>query len=142
MSKVDNKMPNLSGLVSTTVLNTKISWVENKIPNHDKYITTPEYDKLAAENFTARIKQTNLLTKTDFDKNLTSFNRKITSNKTKYLEAYKKLNSPTRNDYNLNTFVYLPTRDMLELKKDIGTGYGLSWKSNRVYNSSIYNWSI
>ena len=25
MSKVDNKMPNLSGLVSTTVLNTKIS---------------------------------------------------------------------------------------------------------------------
>ena len=42
-------MPNLSGLVSTTVLNTKISWVENKIPNHDKYITTPEYDKLAAE---------------------------------------------------------------------------------------------
>ena len=142
MSKVDNKMPNLSGLVSTTVLNTKISWVENKIPNHDKYITTPEYDKLAAENFTARIKQTNLLTKTDFDKKLTSFNRKITSNKTKYLEAYKKLNSPTRNDYNLNTFVYLPTRDMLELKKDIGTGYGLSWKSNRVCNSSIYNWSI
>ena len=142
MSKVDNKMPNLNGLVSTTVLNAKISWVENKIPNHDKYITTPEYDKLAAENFTARIKQTNLLTKTDFDKKLTSFNRKITSNKTKYLEAYKKLNSLTRNDYNLNTFVYLPTRDMLELKKDIGTGYGLSWKSNRVYNSSIYNWSI
>ena len=81
------------GLVTTTVLNTKISEVENKIPNHDKYITTPEFNKLTAENFTARLKQANLVTKTDFDNKLTSFNRKITSNKTKYLEVQKKLNS-------------------------------------------------
>ena len=37
--------------------------------------------------------QANLEAKTDFDKELTSFNRKITSNKTKYLEVQKKLNS-------------------------------------------------
>ena len=79
--------------MTTTVLNTKITEVEYKIPNHDKYITTPEFNKLTAENFTARLKQANLLTKTDFDKKLTSFNRKITSNKTKYLEAQKKINS-------------------------------------------------
>ena len=88
------------GLVTTTVLNTKISEVENKIPNHDKYITTPEFNKLTAENFTARLKQANLVTKTDFDKKLTSFNRKITSNKTKYLEVQKKLNSLITNDHN------------------------------------------
>ena len=93
-------MPDTSSLVTTTALNTKISEVENKIPNHDKYITTPEFNKLTAENFTARLKQANLVTKTDFDKKLTSFNRKITSNKTKYLEVQKKLNSLITNYYN------------------------------------------
>ena len=46
----------MSSLVNTTVLNTKISEVENKITNHDKYITIPEFNKLTAENFTARLK--------------------------------------------------------------------------------------
>ena len=32
----NKKISNTSGLVTTTVLNTKISEVENKIPNHDK----------------------------------------------------------------------------------------------------------
>ena len=40
------------------------------------------------------------MTKTDFDKKLTSFNRKITSNKTKYLEVQRKLNSLVTSDYN------------------------------------------
>ena len=46
-------IPDPSGLVTTTVLNTKISEVENKIPNHDKYITTQEFNKLTAESFAA-----------------------------------------------------------------------------------------
>ena len=88
ISKVENKVPSVSGLVTITVLNTKISEAENKISNHDKYITTHEFNKLTAENFTG-----NLLTKTDFDKKVASFNSKISSNKTKYLEVQKKLNS-------------------------------------------------
>ena len=80
-------------------LNTKISEVENKIPNYGKYITTPEFNKLTAENFTARLKQANLETKTYFDKKLTGFNGKITSNKIKYLEVQKKLNGLITNDY-------------------------------------------
>ena len=63
-----------------TVLNTKIKEVENKIPNHEKFITTPEFNKLTPQNFTARLKQANLVTETDFDEKLTDFNRKITSN--------------------------------------------------------------
>ena len=47
----------------TNVLNTKINKVENKIPNHDKYITTPEFSKLTVESFAARLKQANLTTK-------------------------------------------------------------------------------
>ena len=66
------------------------------------------------------------------DKKLTSFNRKITSNKTKYLEVQKKLNSLITKDYNFflgriyftsndgsqNTFVYQVILDTLELEKD------------------------
>ena len=63
----------MSGLVSTIVLNTKKSEVENKIPNRDKYITTFQFNKLTAEYFTARLEQANLVTKTEFDKKLTSF---------------------------------------------------------------------
>ena len=66
--------------MNTTVLNTKISEVENRIPNHDKDITTPGFNKLTVENFTARLKQANLVTKTDFDNKLTSFSKRITSN--------------------------------------------------------------
>ena len=84
---------NTSGFVTTTVLKTKIIEVENKIPNHDKYITTLEVNKITAENVAARLKQATLVTKTDFDRNLKSLNRKITSNTTKYLEVQKKLNS-------------------------------------------------
>ena len=67
--------------MATTLLNTKINEVENKILNHDKYITTPEFNKLTAENFTASLKQTDLVIKSDFDKKLRSFNRKVTSSK-------------------------------------------------------------
>ena len=38
--------------------------------NHDKYITTPEFNKLSAEVFDARFKQSDLVTKTDFDDKL------------------------------------------------------------------------
>ena len=41
ISEVENKIPNTSGLVATTVLNRKVTKVQNKIPNHDKYIATP-----------------------------------------------------------------------------------------------------
>ena len=42
------------------------------------------------------------MTKTNFDKKLTSFNKNITSNKTKYLEMQKKLNSLITNYYNFS----------------------------------------
>ena len=53
--------------------------------DHDKYITIPEFNKLLAEVFDARLKQADLVTKTDFDDKLKSLYQKITSNKTKYL---------------------------------------------------------
>ena len=35
--------------------------------NHDKYITTPEFNTLASSASNARSTQANLITKTDFD---------------------------------------------------------------------------
>ena len=47
---------------------TKISELEKKVTdhNHDKYITTPEFNTLAAV-FNTRLAQANLITKTDFN---------------------------------------------------------------------------
>ena len=67
--------------MTRTVRNTKSNEVGNKIIDHAKYITTQEFNTLTAENFAARLKQANLISKTDFENKLLSFNRKITSNK-------------------------------------------------------------
>ena len=61
-------MPSTSGLVTTTYVNTKISEIENKIPDNSKNITTQEFNKLTAESFAARLNQADLVKKTDFDK--------------------------------------------------------------------------
>ena len=39
----------------------------NKIPDYAKYINTQEFNKLTVENFKERLKQANLVSKTDFD---------------------------------------------------------------------------
>ena len=65
--------------MTTAVLNTKISEVQNKIPDNSKYIAVQEFNKLTAENFAARLKQAELVNKTDFYNKLTNFNRRITS---------------------------------------------------------------
>ena len=44
ISEVENKIPNNSGLVITTVLSTKINEVEKKIPHHAKYIATSKFN--------------------------------------------------------------------------------------------------
>ena len=53
-----------------------------------------KFNKLTTENFAARLKQANVITKTDFDDKLKSLNQKINLNKTKYFlleNEFKKL---------------------------------------------------
>ena len=56
---------------------------ERKITDHihDKYIITPEFNKLTVENFAARLAQANLVTKTDFDDKLKTLIKKLTQTK-------------------------------------------------------------
>ena len=91
------------------------------------------------------------MSKTDFDNKLISFNRKITSNNTKYLNVQKLLNSITTKVYNffLSTiyftsndgsqkmFVYHPTLNTSESKKYKGTDYFVGWKSKGVNVSEL-----
>ena len=132
ISEVENEIPDTSGLVTTNVLNTKVSEAENKIRDNSKYVTTQEFNKLTAENVAARLKQADLMNKTDFHNKLTNFNRSITSNKTKQLDVQEKLSSLITKAYNFflgriyftsnngsqNTFAYQPTLNALESKKD------------------------
>ena len=92
LNVVENKIPGTSSLATTTVLNTKIWEVEKKIPDHAKNVTAHEFNKLTSENLAAKLKQANLATKTGFDNKLTSFGKRITTNKTNHLGVKKKLN--------------------------------------------------
>ena len=53
--------------------------------HHDISFTTPEFNKLKAEVFDARLGQASLVTKTDFGTKLIGLNEKISTNKTKHL---------------------------------------------------------
>ena len=77
--------------------NTTITDIENKLNNnnHDKYIDTSEFNKLAADVFNGRLAQANLITKTNFDAKLLSLNRKITENKTENLLVKNQLKLKT-----------------------------------------------
>ena len=104
-------------------MNTKNGENESKISYHAKYITAQQLNNFSPKNF-AKLTQANLMSKVDFDNKLISFNRKITSNKTKILRSSKKQkkvltakdynffwgrNCFTSNDGSQNTFVYQPT---------------------------------
>ena len=67
LTAVENKITHVNKLVKKTDYNTKINKIEKIITsdNHVKYITTPEFNKLTAENFTGRLAQANLATKSD-----------------------------------------------------------------------------
>ena len=83
INEMKNKIPNITNFATTTALTD----LENKIPDHSKYITTPEFNKLTAEIFAARLAQANLASKnnidnfvkkTDFNDKLENLNKKNT----------------------------------------------------------------
>ena len=91
---VENKIPDVSNLVNKTDYNNKVTEIEKKITdhNHGKYITTPEFNKLASDVFNVRLAQVSLIAKSDFDSKLSNLSVKITTNKTKHLLVENALN--------------------------------------------------
>ena len=152
LTAVENKMPVVSRLVKKTHSNTKITEIEKKLSdhNHDKYITTPEFNTLAADVFNARLAQANLITKTDFDAKLSSLNRKITQNKSKHLLVENELNklktfdssyfigkSHFDEDVTQHYLVFQPIIRYFKVNTITNTDYVLSWKSKGLSADSI-----
>ena len=95
VTEIESKIPNVTGfatnsaltavknkILSVSILVKKMDYdskIENKVTNHDhdKYITTSEFNKLTTENFAARLAQANLVTKTDFDTKLQNLYKKL-----------------------------------------------------------------
>ena len=87
LTAIENKIPDVSSFVKKTDCNTKISEIENKVNDHshDKYITTPQFNTMAANVFKARLAaQTDLIRIPDLDFTLKGISDKVTKNKTKY----------------------------------------------------------
>ena len=131
---------------------TKVKEIEKKITDHkhDEYITTPEFNKLTAENFAARLAQADLVTKTDFDNKLSSLNRKITANKTKHLVVQNELkklktfdlsyfrgNSHFEEDGTQNWYVFQRMSMYLKVACANDINYILSWESKELTNIGI-----
>ena len=169
-SKLENKIPDTRGLVKKTGYNTKIADIEGKIPdvsnlvkktdyntkiaenklNNHKYITTPEFNKLAADVFNARLAQANLITKTDFDAKLSSLNRKITANKSKHLLVENELNKLKtfhssyfigknyfEEDATQSYLVFQPIHKYFEFVSINNEWYITSWKAKGLSEESI-----
>ena len=167
INEVKIKIPSINGLATTSALTV----VENKIPNVCNLVKTMTQKLMklkrklliiimanisllqnlirTAEHFAARLAQANLLTKTDVDNKLSSFNRKITSNKTKYLlvenhlkkletfdSIYFRGKSNFEDDGTQNYLVFQTVSRYFKTAKDNDSNI-LSWKSKGLSDESL-----
>ena len=163
MTTVENKIPSASNLVLKTDYDTKISDIEKEITahNHDKYITTVEFNRPTTENVKAGLTQLNLITKTDFDTQLKKISGRVTLNKTKHLlveNELKKLKtfdssyfngkSHFEEDGTHNYLVFQPMQRYFKRIKGAGSGNHIYfWKSKglsdeRINSNTASNHSI
>ena len=61
-------------MIKKTDYDTKVTEIQNNSNNHnhDKYVTTTEFNPLAADVFDSRLSIANLVAKTDFDNTILS----------------------------------------------------------------------
>ena len=86
-------------MVKKTDHNAKVTEIENKLNNHNhnKYITTLEFNTLATDVFNVTLSRTNLVTKTIFDNTVSSLDSNIAINKTKNESIENELKESKKN---------------------------------------------
>ena len=114
MTALENKIFSINNLVKKTY-DTIVTEIEKELAdhNHDKYISTTEFNKLATDAVNARIAQANVVKKTDIDNKLLDLNRKIVSNKAKDISFAKELSYYHGRNYfdedgNQNYYIFQP----------------------------------
>ena len=149
LATVENRTPSVGSLVKKTDYDTKVKEVEDKLNsnNHDKYITTPEFNILAADVFNARLAQANLMVKTNFNNTVSSLNSKIVENKTKNESVENQLEK--LKTFDLGYFVgksyfeedgaqnYLIFQSIHRYFKITNAKYISSWKSKGLSDETI-----
>ena len=146
LTAVENTIHDVSSLVKKTDYNTKISDIQKKITDHDheKYITTPEFNTMTASTFNARLTaQADLIRKPEFDGKLKSISDRVTLNKSKYFfveNELKKLekfdaacfrgkNCFDGDDGTQNYLVFQPMYKCFKRSVKGSTNYISSWES-------------
>ena len=152
LNTVENNISDVSNLVTKTDYSTKVIEIENKLNNHnhDKYIDTQEFNKLAGNVFNARLAQANLVAKADFDAKLSSLNRKVTKNKTDHLliqNELKKLKTfdssyfiaknHFEDDGVQNYLLFQPLNKYFKVTTNANTKYISSWQFKRLSEETI-----
>ena len=121
--EVKNKIPDTSGLVTAAVVNTKIWKVENKIPNVSALVNKTHYEAKTLKNWG---KIFYLLSDNNDNNEFTSdiLNAKIKKIKNSGQIWLKhgtyNINNKSRDGFQI-TFVYQPTFNTIEVRKDKGT---------------------
>ena len=102
LTAVENKIHSVSNLVKKADYDTKITEIAKKLTDHnyDKYLTTPEFNTLAADVFNARLARGNLVTKTNFDNSVSSLHSQTAANKTKNESIENELKKLKTFDFN------------------------------------------
>ena len=141
LTVVENKIPDASSLVKKTDYNTKISDIEKKIidHDHDKYITTPEFNTMASSTFNARLAaQTDLIRKPEFDAKLKIISDRVTLNNSKHLLVEDELKKLEKSDDGTqNYLVFQPMYKYFKTYVKGSTTYVSSWESKGLSNENI-----
>ena len=151
LTPVENKVPDVNGLIKKTDYDTKISEIEIKTTDHDndKYITTPEFNTIATSTINARLAaQTDLIGKPEFDAKLKGISDRVTKNKTKHLLVENELkilntldlsyfwgkNYFEGNDGAQNALIF----QTVQKNFNLSNAYQISkWKSKGLSNKSL-----
>ena len=154
LTAVENKILDANDLITKTDYDTKISDIEKRITDHDhdEYITSPEFNTLAASTFNARLAaQTDLIRKPEFDAKLKDISDRIPKNKTKHLlveNELKKLKTVglsyfwsrtyfEDNDGAQNSLVFQVKVKYFEDNSGSDSSSIEIWKSNGLSNQSL-----
>ena len=158
LTAAENKIPDVSSLVKKTDDNTKICEIEIKVNdhNHDKYITTSEFNTMAADVFKARLAaQTDLIRKPDFDSKLKDISDRVTKNKTKYLlvknelkklqkfdAAYFRGKSHFEEDGTQNYLVFQPMYIYFKTIAGVGSGNYIYFSKSKCFSEGLILYCI
>ena len=105
--------------------------------DHNKYITTQEFNTLTADNFAVRLAQTKLATKddeeADLDNKVKNINEKATSNKTKHVLVENELDELSEEVELIST---------KELTKDLINEYSILKGAKKFYLGALQNYLV